>query len=289
MTASSPDGGCRACRALREGVRALVISLLDRILARPGMAKVNAALMTVALRGLGYNHCCEPKKTGEAKLVGLAASGQATFCIDIGANNGAYTRELLRQTNAHVLAFEPLPGAFRQLESIASEHPGRVTAVNCGVADQSGELQLRFDSDDSELATFSDKVAAIPYVAAAQTRTKNVPVVSLDDYLFAADRAQPTTHIDLLKIDVEGFEYQVLQGAQRTIRELRPRIVQIEYNWHQLFTGHSLYELAQMLSDYDAFQLLPFGSGLRPIDVSAPQSNIYSYANFAFIRRDLSA
>lgn len=248
------------------------------------MAKANAALLTLALRGLGYNHCCDPRRTGELKLIKRLAAQRPVFCIDIGANNGKFTREILRHTGAEVLAFEPLPGAFVKLEAVAASYPGRVRAVNCGVSDQSGELLLRYDDDDSELATFSEQVGAIPYVAAAQTRTKIVRVVSLDDFLFV-ELPEPPSRIDLLKIDVEGLEYQVLQGARRTIAELRPRIVQVEYNWHQLFTGHSLYDLAKLLPNYDAYQLLPFGSGMRPIDVSAASSNAYNYANFAFVRR----
>lgn len=258
--------------------------LYDWIFARPGMARLNSCLLTLALRGLGYNHCCDPQKSGELKLIKRLAAQRPVFCIDIGANNGNFTREILRHTGAEVLAFEPLPGAFIELEAVAASQPGRVRAVNCGVSDQSGELLLRYDTDNSELATFSEQVGAIPYVAAAQTKTKYVRVVSLDDYLFA-ELTAPPSRIDLLKIDVEGLEYQVLQGARRTIAELRPRIVQIEYNWHQLFTGHSLYDLAKLLPGYDAYQLLPFGSGMRPVDVSAASSNAYNYANFAFVRQ----
>ena len=49
------------------------------------------------------------------------------------------------------------------------------------------------------------------------------------------------TKIDLIKIDTEGFELEVLKGAEKTIKKLKPTYIQIEYNWHHLFKNINLY------------------------------------------------
>jgi len=277
---------CAVCQRLRTFGRRLFTKLLrgyDFVMARPGMAKVNGALLSLALRGLGYNHCCDPEYTGEMRLIRRIGKLEPSFCIDVGANVGTYTRTILEETSAAVLAFEPLPGAFAKLEAVAREHPGRVTAINCGVGNVSGDLLLHFGDDESELASFSPVVSSIPYVSASCNRSQKVRIVTLDEYLLASGNRPACDRIDLLKIDVEGFEHEVLLGARRTIEELRPRVIQLEYNWHQLFTGHTLLDLARLLPGYDAFQLLPFGSGLRPVDITSPRSNVFEYANFAFV------
>ena len=56
-----------------------------------------------------------------------------------------------------------------------------------------------------------------------------------------------TKIIDFIKIDTEGFEYEVLCGAQKTIKNYRPKFIQIEFNWHQLFTNNSLIDFSKVI------------------------------------------
>ena len=56
-----------------------------------------------------------------------------------------------------------------------------------------------------------------------------VPVITLDSY-YTKNLKGIFESLDLLKIDTEGFEYEVLMGAQQTILELKPKFIQMEYN-----------------------------------------------------------
>ena len=67
-----------------------------------------------------------------------------------------------------------------------------------------------------------------------------------------------------------------------TIARLRPRFVQIEFNWHQLFRNTSLYGLSRHLQGYQAYQLTRGGWVRR--DVKDPLCNLYQYSNFVFSR-----
>ena len=55
--------------------------------------------------------------------------------------------------------------------------------------------------------------------------------------------------VDYIKIDTEGYELEVIEGADELINKLRPKIIQIEFNWHQLFKGQTIYSLSQKLPD----------------------------------------
>ena len=89
--------------------------------------------------------------------------------------------------------------------------------------------------------------------------------------------------VDLIKIDTEGFESEVLRGGGETIRRCRPKFVQLEFNWHQLFRNTSLNSFSELLPGYSVFQLLPDAWIERdPID---PLSNIFHFSNFVFVRR----
>ena len=94
--------------------------------------------------------------------------------------------------------------------------------------------------------------------------------------------------VDFIKIDTEGFEYEVLKGAQKTLKFNNPKFIQIEFNWHQLIKNQSLFRISKLVDDYDTFRILPKGDKLLHIDPSRPENNIYHLSNYVFIRKDIS-
>lgn len=242
---------------------------------------VNHTLYHLALRGMGYNNGWQLDRSGEGWFVEhvLAPRGPRV-CLDIGANVGEYTRLLLGRTSAEVYAFEPLPAAFEQLQQAGRPYAGRLHAYNLAMGDASGEAEISFGDPTTEHASLATEVARIDYVGAGNTRTMTVRVDALDRWAEEVGLER----CDFLKIDVEGLEYEVLRGGQATIARLRPWYVQIEWNTHQLMRGHTLLHFADLLSDYDAYQLLPHG--LRRIDAMRPEPNTFCYGNFVFALRD---
>lgn len=89
--------------------------------------------------------------------------------------------------------------------------------------------------------------------------------------------------VDLIKIDTQGFQAEVFEGAARVISEIRPRLIQMEFNWHQMFRSKTLNDFAEMLPGYDVYQLLPDGWVQR--DPRDPLSNVYQFSNFGFVLR----
>jgi FkbM family methyltransferase len=280
---------CATCEHFKSGLRFvyhLIAKAYVYVFARPSTQAINNVILELALRGRGYNNCCDPKTTGESFFINLLAKTNPTLCIDIGANKGHYSETLLSTTNAKVIAFEPLPKAFKDLLKLKSVHPNRFKAVNVGVGLKEDTLELFYGTDDSVLASFSKEVKQVDYVGAHNVNVMKVPVISLDSYYHKNIKGHYDS-LDLLKIDTEGFEYEVLMGAQQTILELQPKFIQIEHNWHHLFRTQSLKKLSELVPGYSAHQLLPYGSGLVKRDVNHPESNIYHYSNFVFVRDDL--
>jgi hypothetical protein len=128
---------------------------------------------------------------------------------------------------------------------------------------------------------------SIGYVRDSNVQSSTVAVTTLDDFL-EGELGEPYAGMELtlVKIDTEGFEYEVLKGAQRALRGRRPRYVQIEFNHHQLFRGHTLYSMSKLLEGYVAYQILPGSRGMRRVSPEDPFANVYSYANFVFARPD---
>jgi FkbM family methyltransferase len=215
----------------------------------------------------------------------LADHGHSDFLIDIGANIGSYSRILLENTNAHVLAFEPLPEAYKELEKIQLQYGDRFTAIEEGLSNSKQNLDLYYGSEDLQLATFSESVNEISYVGKTNQQKIKVQVNTLDNY-YLSNLKDKQTFCDLVKIDTEGFEYEVLQGAKIFIAEMKPKYIQIEFNLHHLYRNHSLKLIGSLLINYACFQILPNRQGLIPRDINSTESNIFHFANFVFIRKE---
>lgn len=156
------------------------------------------------------------------------------FVVDIGANIGSFALQCAHRvgTAGRVIAVEAHPRTFRYLcGNVRLNHFGNIVrAVHCGVGDVAGELRIT-DSryDDTNHLTDDNKGLA-------------VPVRTLDDLL--ADQPGP---IDLLKIDVEGYERFVLRGGLDTLR--RVKILYIEVS--ELNFSTFGYTVAELLSELE--------------------------------------
>jgi FkbM family methyltransferase len=246
----------------------------------------NDALIHLAFTGRGYNNCCDPRLTGELNFMRFLADQSPKLCVDVGANVGSYSRLVLENSSAHVFAFEPLPQSFDALRLLESAFPSRVSIFEVGIGDRDTELELFFGSENSELASFSPEVNQIDFVGAANINQVRVQMKKLDYFL--EDMKKYASEVDLLKIDTEGFEWEVLLGSAELIQQLRPRYVQIEFNLHQLFKGKTIYSFSGLLPGYRIFQMLPYKQGLVERSKIDALANVFLYSNFVFIRPDIN-
>ena len=130
-----------------------------------------------------------------------------TVCFDIGANVGLYSL-LFARKNATVIAFEPFPRNVEYLHRIvAINRVENVTIVPWAVGIEPGMRAFR-----------QGETQASGHLSAAGEQP--VFCTSLDAYV-----EQYGIEPDLLKIDVEGAELEVLQGARRLLEERMPRIL----------------------------------------------------------------
>lgn len=136
--------------------------------------------------------------------------------IDAGANIGCMTVPLARAVGptGSVLAFEPQPGVFRLLAAntlLNNVHNARLFHAGCGAQPDVLLLaELDFGQADNYGALSLQALSTTPHGLQRQ-----VPVVRLDDVFDAPA-------LRLIKIDVEGMEARVVQGAEGIIRQHRP-------------------------------------------------------------------
>ena len=144
------------------------------------------------------------------KLQAFPLDRRAACVVDIGANVGLFSRAAeLYCPNAKVIAAEPSSRAFAELSAICGP---RVIKVQSAVGETAGRAQLLIAEHlaSSTLRPVSEEARNIYGSGAAPTGlTEDVAVVTLAGLL----EQQQVGKVSMLKIDVEGFEPQVLAGA----------------------------------------------------------------------------
>ncbi len=141
------------------------------------------------------------------------------IAIDVGANKGSYLWGMSRAVpDGKVIAFEPQPTLANYLKTACPvTGMSNVVIEAVGVSGENGMLTLAIPGggESSPGASFESKVKN-----RESCRTVEVPVHSLDSY-FSGEK----NRIGAIKIDVEGHELSVLQGAQAVITKHSPLIV----------------------------------------------------------------
>lgn len=155
--------------------------------------------------------------------------------VDVGANVGSYTVLAAGAVGARVVSFEPHPETFARLKANIAINclSSIVEARCCGVSCSAGELAFTADRDTTNrLIQSNDEGASI-----------TVPVVTLDEALGGRTPA-------IIKVDVEGHEAQVIEGAQRTFSDKGLLAVLMETNGSGEKFGQSDGALITAMEDF---------------------------------------
>lgn len=140
--------------------------------------------------------------------------------LDIGANIGC-TALLFGESAAQVHAFEPSPSTFSYLaRNVAAAGFGHVQVHNFGLGAQDGEMSLSFSPNNRSGGFVSEGVTT-----GNGHTVETIRIRTLDE----AAAALGIERVDLMKIDVEGFEGHVLRGGAQTLARHRP-VVTMELN-----------------------------------------------------------
>jgi FkbM family methyltransferase len=145
--------------------------------------------------------------------------------VDVGANVGFFTALFAARVGpgGRVLSFEPSPIAGSRLdEMVRANSLTQCHVYHCALGEAPGELPLYWDPN-----YHNHSPTLVPH---AMEPGAVVPVRLLDDVLDEAGVGR----VDLLKVDVEGYEPAVLRGAARSLAAGRIRAIIIEFNAYWL-------------------------------------------------------
>jgi FkbM family methyltransferase len=168
----------------------------------------------------------------ELRLLRAICRALKTGCmVDLGANIGLYTLEMRRCANLPIIAYEPQPFLFQLLQWVIEYNRlPDVEARNVACGSEAGEVTFSVGINGSVVPGSMEHGGVAPAADRNTTRTWEeearrvragrvtikVPLARLDDDLAGAGA------VSLLKIDCEGFEQHILNGAREILRKRRP-------------------------------------------------------------------
>jgi FkbM family methyltransferase len=188
--------------------------------------------------------------------------------VDAGANVGIYSQFLSRCVGPTgiVHSFEPAPDNFRRLRA-ATRNLSNVHLSEAAVGERSGQTKLylsdKLNVDHRAYKADDDSRQSVP-----------TEMVALDDYF------KPGERVDLLKMDIQGYELHALRGATRVLEE-NPDINLLLEFWPSGLEQAGVHweELVEMLQGSNMNLTLVKPCGLVPFDAHDVRNDISWYVN----------
>lgn len=190
--------------------------------------------------------------------------------FDIGANVGLYTALFSKLVGdlGQVHSFEPYSLTYNILRrNVKNMKLRNVRTYDVALGNCERNVSL-------EVPIVGKNTVNDPYVHVNLGKEGDIKMLTIDDFVAENN----ITKVDFLKIDVEGFEFFVLSGAQETIRSFSPAIlIEIEQEWTSRY-GKQKKEVDSLLKDdlgYSAYELA--NRRLKPVSITYSKKNNFFY------------
>jgi FkbM family methyltransferase len=196
--------------------------------------------------------------------------------LDIGANTGQFASKIrLLFPDAFIYSFEPIPEIFDIL-SMRFSKDLKLKAFNFGLGMETG----KFDFFQNDFSDSSSLKAMKELHKKSFPQTRNEKKIQVD--VESLDKISDTLNLDLpmlIKIDVQGFERQVILGGMNTIQKASVLIVEV-----------SFYDLYEDQEYFDSIYSLLFGLGFKYMgnydQLISPKDGSILQADALFIKSD---
>ena len=215
----------------------------------------------------------------EMRFINSLPSGTVDVSVDVGAALGAYAWILNRVSN-QVYAFEPGKIHNQYLRRVVPWT--KIKLIRAAVGSVVGNVNLYTPGDDTNARHSATVSESNPVISLSDACVDIVPQVRLDEFL--CTELAPGRRVDILKVDVEGYELEVFRGAEQILATHHPLIIcEIEARHNSEY--HKVFELLSGLGyrcfiyrqgHYESFD----GSDIEKLQLQA-DSNKY-INNFVF-------
>lgn len=237
-------------------------------------------LYKTALLGMNIGLGGNIHSSGEENVCAfLVKRGNVETIFDVGANTGEYTRMLGSYfPDARIHCFEPAGAMFSILADNMRDN-GNVVLNNFGISDERGKGVLYYDMETSGLASLYKR--QLDYFKIDFSKSEKVQIETLDGYC----EKNHIEKIDFLKLDIEGNEWNALQGGQKLLGKGCIGAIQIEFGGCNIDSRTYFRDFWNLLhEDYSAYRILK--DGLWEITNYTERLECFCNTNYFFAHKN---
>lgn len=260
-----------------------IITTLLRILLKPFFGRSYMQfffkeIYSFGLRGMNYGWGTSVKDSGEIKVMDRILSQNQKdanlIFFDVGANIGTYSKMLIEKSkdrNYRIYAFEPSLRTFNTLTQNI-KNP-KCILNNFGFSNENNEVNLYTNEDLSGLASVYQR--NLDFIDIKMDKIEKISVKKMDDYCIENNISE----ITFLKIDVEGNELSVLNGAKKLLSENKIKYIQFEFGGCNIDSRTYFKDFYDLLNEkYKVYRILR--DGLFHIEKYSENLEIFVTSNF---------
>lgn len=178
---------------------------------------------------------------------------QIKTVFDIGANEGQFAQELI--TNGYsgtIVSFEPLSTAWEKLKHQANRHSNWVVPEQIALGSSEGKVTINIAGNSQSSSILSmENLHSTAAPDSSYVATEEVKLTTLDSFLHNHPNLQNPNI--LIKVDTQGYEMDVLRGAEETLK--KAVMVEVELSFAELYKGQTLYKGVIDFMESHGFQL----------------------------------
>ena len=261
------------------------MNILIKLFSINSLVFLRKIILHFSLKISGYKNFGNFYDTGEDYIFNLIKKHKIKKCLDIGAHVGKFSKKLLENKDINVIAFEPMKKTYLELKKMEKSYKNQFRCFNIALSNRIENTKIFYTNPSSQLSSIAINLNKINFLKNKKVKKQNIKTNTLDNFVLK-NKKLFEKKIDYIKIDTEGNDLKVLIGASKTILKHKPKLIQIEMNYHYLFSGENLYQFSKLLKGYEVYQIMPFNNGLLKIDPSRPENNIFHLSNFFFKKKN---
>lgn len=234
--------------------------------------------------GVGHNTYLSGEDYIINRIIAKALGRKPVTLFDVGANVGNYSISLATTfPNADIYCFEPIPKTYQQLISNTIDY-SRIKPNLKALGNLQGEIELYIgenNTDGTMASAYKVPLECIFPMVGKNITSVTAKMTTLDDFCEGK-----IDGIDFLKIDVEGYEYEVLKGAKKLLSNDKIKMIQFEFNEFNIASKTFMLDYYQLLPNYEFYRILP-QDRIRPMGTYNSTLEIFCYQNILAVHKDL--
>lgn len=218
------------------------------------LLKIKSEMLT---RKIGNKLGVDVKMTDEEVLLKQIKYNNIDLVFDIGANTGQFSIMFFKLGYyGKVVSFEPLSSAYKTLKERSRKFSNWTIAEQCALGDADGEIEINISKNSissSALQILDEHISAAPkseFIGSEKVKVYKLDTI-FDNYIIDEKNI-------FIKIDTQGFEEKILNGASESIKKAKGLLV--ETSLVPLYEGQALFPIIYERITKQGFEL----TGVQP-------------------------